>query len=274
MGSNPSVLPRAEASWPLEEIWESLLPLIPGFTVERVASIDSTNEALLRRLQAGQHSPTLLVAEQQTAGRGRLGRAWLSEAHNGPANLTFSLAMPLAPVEWSGLSLAIGLSLAQSLHPDIRLKWPNDLWLHGRKLAGILIETVNPGQPDGRRWVVIGVGINIGLPDATGLSTAPAGLVEVWPQVNAGLALGRVALPLAQCIATFEAQGFAPFQTAFNGRDALARVPVNLSDGRQGLAVGVDAHGALLLQTAQGLQQIISAEVSLRPQLAAEPSTG
>ncbi|WP_296657355.1 biotin--[acetyl-CoA-carboxylase] ligase [Rhodoferax sp.] len=252
-------------AWPLEDIWQALVPLLPDISVEWVPTIDSTNETLLRRVQAGPPQPTLLVAEQQTAGHGRMGRPWISQVRHGRPNLTFSLAMPLAPKDWSGLSLAIGLSLAQSLHPDIRLKWPNDLWLHGRKLAGILIETVNPGRMKGQRWVVLGVGLNIEAPDAAGLSTAPAGLAELWPHATAPWALRRMTLPLVQSILAFEAQGFAPLQAAFNRLDALAQTHVSLSDGRQGIALGVDTSGALLLQTAQGLQKVISAEVSLRP---------
>jgi BirA family biotin operon repressor/biotin-[acetyl-CoA-carboxylase] ligase len=261
----PAATRSVDAKWPLEDIWQALVPLLPDISIECVPSIGSTNETLLRRVQTGPPQSTLLVAEQQTAGHGRMGRPWISQVQHGRPNLTFSLAMPLAPKDWSGLSLAIGLSLAQSLHPDIRLKWPNDLWLRGRKLAGILIETVNPGRAATQRWVVLGVGLNIEVPDAAGLSTAPAGLVELWPHASAAWALGRVALPLVQSILAFEAHGFAPLQASFNRLDALAQTPVSLSDGRQGVALGVDDSGALLLQCAQGQHKVISAEVSLRP---------
>eukprot|EP01034_Spumella_vulgaris_P035364 gene35364-43606_t len=102
----------------------------------------------MRRARAGQTEPTLLVAEQQTAGRGRLGRVWQSDVG---ASLMLSLGLPLAPKDWSGLSLAVGVSVAESLQPTlpplqpghsprIGLKWPNDLWLSGdRKLGGILV---------------------------------------------------------------------------------------------------------------------------------------
>ena len=124
--------------WPAESIWEQVSPLLPGFTVEVLPEIDSTNTELMRRARAGQTEPTLLVAERQTAGRGRMGRPWQSAVGD---SLTFSLGLPLAPKDWSGLSLAVGLSVAESLHAEICLKWPNDLWWQERKLAGILIET-------------------------------------------------------------------------------------------------------------------------------------
>ena len=133
--------------WPAEVIWESVVTDHPGFSVEVLAQIDSTNSELMRRARAGRLEPVLLVAEQQTAGRGRLGRQWFSgtETSVAASSLTFSLGLPLAPQNWSGLSLAVGLSIAQSLHPDLRLKWPNDIWWHGRKLAGILLETASQG---------------------------------------------------------------------------------------------------------------------------------
>ena len=259
----------ASVRWPSEDIWEAVVPMLPGFTVEVLPEIDSTNSELMRRARAGRLESVLLVTEQQTAGRGRLGRQWLSGAdHAGSAltALTFSLGMHLAPADWSGLSLAVGVSVAQSLHPDIRLKWPNDLWWHDRKLAGILIETANWGTASASRYVVIGVGINIRTPQATGLSTPPAGLAELLPGVNAPQALARFAAPLVRAVQAFEARGFAPFQSQFNACDALAQVSVTLSDGMQGIALGADATGALRVQTSQGVQRVTSSEVSVRAQ--------
>ena len=251
--------------WPIEAIRQAVVGDLPGFGVEVLAQIDSTNSELMRRARAGGLEPVLLLAEQQTAGRGRLGRSWFSaqDASTGAmSSLTFSLGLPLSPPDWSGLSLAVGLSVAQSLHPDLRLKWPNDLWWQGRKLAGILIETASWGAA---RYAVVGVGINI-LPRLdTGLAIASAWLGELLPGVDAAQALLRLAAPLVQVIKLFELHGFAPFQAGFNGRDALAGLSVTLSDGTEGVAQGVDAVGALRLQSAQGLLEISSAEVSLRP---------
>jgi len=250
--------------WPTEVICEAVVGHLPGFSVEVLPQIDSTNSELMRRARAGRLEPVLLLAEQQTAGRGRLGRSWLSaqDTCTGEmSSLTFSLGLPLSPRDWSGLSLAVGLSVAQSLHPGLRLKWPNDLWWQGRKLAGILIETASWGAA---RYAVVGVGVNILPPLDTGLATAPAWLGELLPGVDAAQALARLAAPLVQVIKLFELQGFAPFQTGFNGRDALAGLSVTLSDGTKGVAQGVDAIGALRLQSAHGLLKISSAEVSLR----------
>ncbi len=237
--------------------------MLGGFTVEVLAEVDSSNSELMRRARSGQTEPVLLVAERQTAGRGRLGRGWASDA---AASLTFSLGLPMAPRDWSGLSLAVGLSLAESLHPDLRLKWPNDLWLHGRKLAGILIETASIGQgAAAQRYAVVGVGINIGARPPDGLATPPAWLQELRPAMDAPQALQALVLPLVQSLQAFEATGFAPLQARFNARDALRGAAVSLSDGTAGTAHGVGQDGALLVHTAGGMKQVTSSEVSVRP---------
>ncbi len=179
-----------------EDLWQHTAPVLPGFTVEVLPRIDSTNTELMRRARAGQTEPILLIAEDQTAGKGRQGRPWSDAPGSG---LMCSLALPLAPRDWSGLSLAVGVAMAQALQPTdpnaalrIGLKWPNDLWLtDDRKLGGILIETANlPQARRGERYVIIGMGVNIQprRPPAAG-PPAPASLQEL------GTALERPAGP-------------------------------------------------------------------------------
>ncbi len=272
----------APIRWPAEAIWEALAPALPGFTVEILPEIDSSNTELMRRFRGNASTPprpepVLLVAEQQSAGRGRLGRSWHSRRGD---SLTFSLGLPLQPADWSGLSLVVGISLAESLDPEntgntrIGLKWPNDLWLSGpqgeRKLAGILVETANW---EGLRYVVIGVGINIRglqLPPpseaAPAMATLPPGcLQELHPRIDAAETLLRVLPPLVQAVQAFEHFGFAPFQARFAARDRLSGRAVQLSDGTQGTAHGVGENGALLVHTAAGMKEITSSEVSVRP---------
>jgi BirA family biotin operon repressor/biotin-[acetyl-CoA-carboxylase] ligase len=267
--------------WPAEDIWLAMVARQPGLTIEVVPEIDSTNTELMRRARTGQTESVLLVAETQTAGRGRLGRPWHGEVGD---TLTFSLGLMLKPADWSGLSLAVGLSLARSLDPQcdlgVRLKWPNDLWVKRPdapngwgKLAGILIETALPtGMSYGRekireqsRYCVVGVGINIAPPVAKDLSTAPVGLQDLQSGITAPEVLNKVADPLLATLLAFERTGFAPLQNAFNARDALSNLKVTLSDGRQGVARGVDANGAILVDTNQGQEAISSSEVSVRP---------
>ena len=209
-----------------------------------------------------------------------------------------SLGLALEPVDWSGLSLAVGISLAEALEPGnptrpaIRLKWPNDLWLTDtqgeRKLAGILVETSSWA---GQRYVVIGVGINISaaalaaVADASGTSASnlsspnvspmpPAALQELVAGIDAPAALLRVVAPLVQMLQAFAQFGFAPFQSRFARRDVLAGRSVSVFDGKnalEGSAFGVGVAGALLVHTADGMKEITSSEVSVRPVVMRRP---
>jgi BirA family biotin operon repressor/biotin-[acetyl-CoA-carboxylase] ligase len=269
--------------WPLEAIWQALAPRMHGFTAELLASVDSTNSECMRRLRAGQQEPLLLVTLAQTAGRGRMGRTWHSELAGAGDSLTFSLALPMAPRSWSGLSLAVGLSVADSLQaelpaaggrtPRIALKWPNDLWLQSadgeRKLGGILVETANwlgpgaAGNPS--RWVVVGVGLNVAPCDGDAFSTPPGCLQELDARWSAPTALARIVEPLVGALQAFERDGFAPLVARYAARDALVGRPVRLSDGREGLAAGVGPDGALRVRGPAGSFDVSSAEVSVRP---------
>ncbi len=174
--------------------------------IEHVVETGSTNSDLLARVHAAATSraatfaPRLLVADRQTAGRGRHGRAWHGAAG---ASLTFSLAWPFARADLSGLSLAVGVALADALEPPsgagrIGLKWPNDLWLldgdsdparrPGRKLAGVLVETA-PLAPG--RVAVIGVGINVLPLDVADAASGVAALAEIDGAATAARTLAR-----------------------------------------------------------------------------------
>ena len=281
-----SLSPLPPIRWPAEAIWEAVAPVLPGFTVEVLPEIDSTNSELMRRFKGApgrppQLEPLLLVAEHQSAGRGRLGRSWQGRRGD---SLTFSLGLPLAPVDWSGLSLAVGVSVAESLDPletgqarhadkpRIGLKWPNDLWLSTlqgeRKLGGILVETANW---DGLRQVIIGVGINIRpvpLADSAAASptpVAPGGLQALDAGMDAPEALLRIVPALVQAVQAFAQFGFEPFQARFAVRDVLAGRIVQLTGGMQGTAHGVAENGALRVHTAGGMVEVTSSEVSVRP---------
>ena len=258
--------------WPLEAIWRAVAPTLPGFTCEVLPTVESTNTELMRRFKSGQSEPVLLVAEQQSAGRGRLGRQWHSLRGD---SLTFSIGLPLAPTDWSGLSLAVGVSLADSLDAvnalqhRIALKWPNDLWLtqgtSERKLGGILVETATF---EGQRYVVVGVGINVRAIafDAQAGTTIAAGcLQDLQPEADVAHTLLCVLPPLVQTVQAFEQFGFAPFQARFNRRDVLAGRDLQLSDGTCGQAHGVTESGALLVHTSAGMKEITSSEVTVRP---------
>ncbi len=271
MTMNPALLALTRQA---ERLWEAVAPTWPGFSVEVLPSIDSTNTELMRRARAGQHAPVLLTAVEQTAGRGRRGRGWVSAPGD---SVSFSVGVPLQPRDWSGLSLAVGASLVTSMPPAVRLKWPNDLWWHDRKLGGILVETASLGE---ERYAVIGVGVNLRTPhlQAPELASSVADLPPPVPPVGLDELLGHPSDPpdggdvLLQCIPPlmrdlrlFESAGFAAFAPRFAQRDALYGRPVRLSDGHSGTAVGVRADGALLLDTGLEVMAVIQQEVSVRP---------
>jgi len=263
------------APWFEEEIAAAVAPLLQGLAVEVVDEIDSTSSELMRRAREGRAQPVLLVAQRQTAGRGRMGRAWQSAQDAGePASLTFSLGLPLMPRDWSGLSLAVGVSVAESLDPAnevrVALKWPNDLWIEDRKLGGILIETALPQDGTAERYLVIGIGINLGAREATGMSTPPAWVAQWRPDATAAQLLREIVPPLVAHVLLFGERGFVPFAERFAARDVLRGRELQLSDGTAGRGAGVGWGGELLVQTAEGMKTITSAEVSVRP----APSNG
>ena len=219
----------------------------------------------MRRARAGRTDPVLLVAEQQTAGRGRLGRGWHSGAGD---SLTFSLGLPLAPADWSGLSLAVGVSAGRE--PASRASsssGPTTCGWTTASSAGILIETASFGEDrEAPRYAVIGVGINIAAPQGDGLSTA-AGLAARSAAAGAGRRDPAAHRGCRWCrrVQAFEASGFAPFRARFHARDALRGRAVVLSDGTTGTAQGTSETGGLLVHTAAGMNTVTSSEVSVRP---------
>jgi BirA family transcriptional regulator, biotin operon repressor / biotin---[acetyl-CoA-carboxylase] ligase len=245
--------------------------------IEYVATIDSTNSELMRRAAQGDYQSVCLVAQTQTAGRGRLGRAWLSDEHA----LTFSLGLALSPQSWSGLSLAVGLCIAEQLHERVQIKWPNDLWVGGCKLAGILIETATLQSQSGvtdypstahlGRYCVIGVGINIQPPlpsPHAPFKTPPAGLQSLIPNITAEQTLSRILQPLVDSVHQFAQHGFKPYARRFASRDALTGLKISLAGtlGQEQLSgqyAGINDEGALRLQTLAGRHTIVSQEVSI-----------
>ncbi|KQW45795.1 MULTISPECIES: biotin--[acetyl-CoA-carboxylase] ligase [unclassified Roseateles] len=229
-----------------------------------LAECGSTNTEALAHLRGG-GGPLLVSADRQTAGRGRLGRAWQSD----DAALTFSIAVALpAELDLSGLSLATGCTVADVLDPAgarIQLKWPNDLFLDGAKLGGILIETVP--LPADRRGVVIGIGLNLQpLPegaDRSAFASGHAALQALDPTASAAVTLDRLAPALRAMLADFETLGFAPWQPAFARRDLAAGRRVRVGE-QAGTARGVTAHGELLLETSAGVLPVSGGELSLR----------
>lgn len=245
----------------IESIAAALGPLAPRFDVDVVAECDSTNTALLARADMAP-SGAVLVAERQTAGRGRMGRRWHAEPG---ASLTFSLLhkLPrgLAP---SGLSLAVGVAVAEALRElgvdGVALKWPNDILCDGKKLGGILIELASSAA-------VIGVGLNLRSP-ADLPADVKASAAALDRAMDRSELLAHLLLSLRAVLEAFGNGGFGALRERWLALNAYAGAPVRVlaefSPTLEGRCAGVDADGALLLETTSGIQRIVSGDVSLR----------
>lgn len=239
--------------------------------IEVVAETGSTNADLLARIDT-LDGPLLRIAGNQTAGRGRAGRSWLSTPG---AALMFSLAWRFkGPLHrMSGLPMAVGVALAEtiaSLGVPVQIKWPNDLLRDGKKLAGILVETQAARKDgDGAVWAVVGVGLNLLMPDELEEQIGRAVAAAPWlAQMDRNELMAALLSRLAAVLAEFDDTGFAPFAERWNRLHAWqGRDVVILDHGKvlqQGRAAGVDAIGRLMLDTAHGPVEVLSGDVSLR----------
>jgi BirA family biotin operon repressor/biotin-[acetyl-CoA-carboxylase] ligase len=246
--------------------------------VRVVAETGSTNADLLAGIDR-LDGPTLLIAETQTAGRGRAGRAW----HSAPgASLTFSLAwkfnLPLRALV--GLPLAVGVGIAETLRAfdiEARLKWPNDILFDNKKLGGILIESAAAGaMPQDASWAITGVGLNMALPDsiAARIERPVASIAAVGSpgalsaQADPERLMAALLTGLAQIMTQFEAHGLPAFVPRWNALHAYAGKSVVIVDNgetvHEGSALGVDDSGCLLIDGARGLVRVMAGDVSLR----------
>lgn len=235
---------------------------------------DSTNTQALAASSA--QDPQVWLAEMQTAGRGRRGRAWISPFG---ANLYLSLAWSFVtwPAELPSLSLVAGVAVASALEEfgfqDVGLKWPNDLLWQGRKLAGILLEQQGEVQASCR--AVIGVGVNFDMqPAQLGDQALPpwCSLAQIAAQQGLNLPernvlAARITGRLAEACARFACAGFADFSEAWSQRDLTRRCRIEISgagETRAGIGGGIDASGALILLTERGAERVFAGDVSLR----------
>lgn len=240
--------------------------------LEVFLDIDSTNAWLLERAREGAPGGCACLAEHQRVGRGRRGRRWISPFGG---NLYFSLLWRFGSgaAQLGGLSLVVAVVVTRVLCQlgldRIELKWPNDILVDGRKLAGILLEVV--GEATGPCAVVAGIGLNVRVPADT-MSVVEQPWTDLETVLNgsvsrnqlAGQLLGELLLALRE----FEQKGLAGFLDEWQARDVFAgrHVVLQLSDGEvRGVVWGVDQNGALLLARDGELHRYYSGEVSLRP---------
>lgn len=230
------------------------------------AVVDSTNSSVGGICNDG-HRYTVLLAEKQEAGRGRRGRCWVSPfARNIYMSVRFELQG--GPEALAGLSLVAGLAVADALKssaiPGLALKWPNDVLVEGRKLAGILVEL--QGEATTGWTVVVGVGLNHSMEEGDAVA-----IDQPWASLDHYSGVGRnqcAALLISSLIfklEEFRQGGFAPFLESWMALDYFKGQTVEALDGGiLGSARGVDIAGNLLVETASGLESVNAGEVSVR----------
>jgi len=240
----------------------------------------STNAVLLAREDLPPGACDVLLAEHQTAGRGRRGRSWLAPP-GGTICLSLGWCFTQTPRDLPALGLAMGVCALRAVMRELPadaalrpgLKWPNDLVVGARKLAGILIELRAEGA--GPAYAVIGIGVNVvlgaGLRDqVVSTGTDPVDLKElgIEPPRRAAVAAGLID-SLVQGLMQFETSGLAPFMEEWRRADVLRGRPVRVqltAETVRGTARGIDLDGMLLVETTQGLRRFASGEVSVRPE--------
>jgi len=249
--------------------------------IEIFMTLDSTNSQVIRRFHQGNINPSVVLAEKQTAGRGRRGRVWHSP-FAGSIYLTMGWIFTEGVAVLEGLSLIVGLQVLKVLHGmgarDLQLKWPNDIYWHQRKLAGILIDV--QGDPAGVCQVAIGIGININLQEAQG------SLID-QPWVDLATVIGKELISRNQLVAallnqlvpvlqTLPDKGFSVYQKEWQGYDLCYGHAVNVESGNSfvtGYACGVNSQGAYGISPIEslydtgsqsGIQYVSGGEISLR----------
>lgn len=246
--------------------------LSPKVEVKHV--ITSTNDYLLEKVRSAQPPANgdCVIAECQTAGRGRRGRVWVSPFGS---HIYFSMYWQLDGISHAmGLSIAVGIAVREAIceqvDAEVKLKWPNDLLLDDKKLAGILVEL--DGQTDGPCGVVIGIGINVNMPNG-----ASAAIDQPWADiasycngaVDRNLLVATLIDKLHQGLKRFEIEGLGGSVEHWNAHDRYFNQPVKLLMGSrciEGVAKGIDMQGGILLveQGGEIAKPFYGGEISLR----------
>jgi len=258
---------------------EEILSVVDGHTHRLISGIEifdqipSTNTYLVERALENVPSGTVCLAEQQTAGKGRRGRHWVSP-YGSNIYLSILWRFQASPLTISGLSLVIGIAVirALKLHYNInfQLKWPNDIYYQDKKLGGILVEV--SGESEGPCTAVVGLGLNMYLPEAqaTSITQQWTDLTQITgqQQLQRNALVGILLNQLLPIIAEFEEVGISDYLDEWRQYDCLKDKPATLYIGDRkywGIVQGIDDNGLLLLARPDGsVQAFASGEVTFR----------
>jgi BirA family transcriptional regulator, biotin operon repressor / biotin---[acetyl-CoA-carboxylase] ligase len=261
-------LPQAIELLDNNEVLKAIGEQRAWFNLQILDEVKSTNTYLMQNKNAA-HA-TCIAAHVQTNGKGRRGRTWISALGS---SLTFSLLwrFQCGAAALSGLSLAVGVALIRALNAlgvnQAQLKWPNDVLVDSKKLAGILIEL--QGDLEGPSAAVIGIGFNLNLPKNVldSIDQPAIDLVSI-KEIDQNILLGTLLKHLADVLSSFETVGFIGLRDEWLSYHAYENKPVRmiLPNGTdvQGVVKGVADDGILLVETALGLQRFSAGEISLR----------
>jgi BirA family biotin operon repressor/biotin-[acetyl-CoA-carboxylase] ligase len=240
-----------------------------GWSVRVLDSVDSTNAEAARLIGSGHGMPALVLAERQTAGRGRRGRTWVSPFAE---NLYYSLVLRIdgGLQQLEGLSLVVGLSVMRALHDAgvsrAGLKWPNDVLVDGRKIAGILLELM--GDPADVCHLVIGVGINVNMQVSDEVDQAwTSASLQVGGLIERNDLVVSLSEKLNRYLALHREHGFTAIQSEWEQNHLWQGRAVSLHAGSgviEGKVLGIDAVGALRLEVAGVEERFSGGELSLR----------
>ncbi len=228
-------------------------------------STDSTNRVALDMGRKGAPHGQAILAETQTSGRGRLGRAWTSPAGKG-IYLSVILRPKLALSQLSKLTLAAAVAAAETLEAakikNVQIKWPNDLLIKGRKVCGILTELV--AEADRVECVILGIGINVNTAQADLPPQATSLKLEAGRDLDRNLLTAQLLNNLEVRLAQVEGRAWEQTRAAWNRRSAVKGKSVKvttLNEAVVGTAQGIDPSGALLVKTRDGLKKVYSGDV-------------
>ena len=238
-----------------------------SIVIEVLEEVTSTNDVMRDRARQQNVEGLVLLAEKQTSGKGRQGRVWHTPAGR---NLALTIAWACDPdiSRLAGMSLAAGAAIADALQEtfdlSLDLKWPNDMYIDGRKCGGILVETFIDG--DLRSHLMIGVGLNV-LPGDVEVDQPVTDLAShVGGDISRNDVAASVINGLVGLLAGWSDSGFNSWRDAWCARDMLKDEPIIVTGGKDlaGIASGVDETGALLVRTEQGMRAVFSGEASVR----------
>ncbi len=235
--------------------------------IQFLDEIDSTNAEALRQIQSGKTGNWVILANSQSAGRGRRGRHWVSPASAG-IYLSVVRQFTLAADALQALSLVTALSVQQSLSSlgvlGLQLKWPNDLLHQKQKLAGILLE-LHQGEP--ANHVVFGVGVNLAIPEDSKrqIERPVTDISSISDSVlDSSTIVAAILEQLCINLQVYETEGFKPFVDSWNAKDCYLNADIVIQNGERrtiGRSLGVDESGALIMQTAVGRQVVNGGEI-------------